>query len=37
VTVSEGAVVGARAIVTKDIPPFSVAVGNSAIIVKKFK
>lgn len=33
VTIGEGAVIGAGAVVTKDIPPYSIAVGNPAKIV----
>ena len=35
VTIGDGAVVGARAVVTKDIPPYSVLGGNPATIIKK--
>ena len=35
VTIGDGAVVGARAVVTKDIPPYSVVAGNPAAIKKK--
>jgi acetyltransferase-like isoleucine patch superfamily enzyme len=35
VTIGEGAVVGAGAVVTKDIPPWSVAVGNPARVIKQ--
>lgn len=35
VTIGEGAVIGAGAVVTKDIPPHSVAVGNPAKVIKK--
>ncbi len=34
VTIGDGAVIGARAVVTKDIPPYAIAVGNPATIVK---
>ncbi len=34
VTIGEGAVVGARSVVTKDIPPWTVVVGNPARVVK---
>jgi len=37
VTIGKGAVIGAGAIVTKNIPSFSVAVGNPAKVVKKIK
>jgi len=35
VTIGEGCTIGAGAIVTRDIPPYSVAVGNPARVVKK--
>ena len=34
VTIGEGAVIGAGAVVTKDIPPYSIAVGNPARVIK---
>ena len=34
VTVGEHSVVGAGSVVTKDVPPFSVAVGNPARVIK---
>ncbi len=37
VTIGEGAIIGAAAVVTKDIPPFSIAVGNPARILKQFE
>lgn len=37
VTLHEGAVVGAGAVVTKDIPPYCVAVGVPAKIIKNLK
>lgn len=35
VTIGKGSVVGAGAIVTKDIPTYSIAVGNPAKVIKK--
>ncbi|MBA4189044.1 MAG: putative colanic acid biosynthesis acetyltransferase [Planctomycetaceae bacterium] len=35
VTVGEGAVVGARACVTKDVEPWTVVAGNPAIMIKR--
>ena len=35
VTIGEGAVVGAGSVVTKDVEPWSVVVGNPAKFVKK--
>lgn len=37
VTVGESSVIGANAVVTKNIPSFSVAVGNPAHVVKKIR
>ena len=34
VSVGDGAVVGAMAVVTKDVPPYSLAVGNPARVIK---
>jgi serine acetyltransferase len=34
VTIGQGAVVGARSTVTRDIPPWTVAVGSPARVVK---
>jgi acetyltransferase-like isoleucine patch superfamily enzyme len=35
VTIGDGAIIAARAVVTRDVPPFCVAAGNPAKIVKK--
>ena len=35
VTIGEGAVVGAGAVVTKDVEPWSVVAGNPAKFIKK--
>lgn len=35
VNIGEGCVVGAGAVVTKDVPPFSVVAGNPAVIIKQ--
>lgn len=35
ITIGEGAVIGAGSVVTKDIPPYVVAVGNPAKVIKK--
>lgn len=37
VTVGEGSIIGANSVVTKDIPPFCVACGCPAKIIKKLK
>ncbi len=34
VTIGRGSVVGAAAVVTKDVPPYSVVAGNPAKVVK---
>lgn len=36
VTIGERSVIGANAVVTHDIPPYSVAVGNPARVIKTF-
>lgn len=37
VTIGDGAIIGAGSVVTKDVPPFSVVVGNPAKIIKIIK
>lgn len=37
ITIGEGAVVGAKSVVTKDVPPWTVVVGNPAKVVKYLK
>jgi acetyltransferase-like isoleucine patch superfamily enzyme len=34
VTIGEGSIVGAGAVVTRDIPPYSIAVGNPAKVIR---
>lgn len=36
VTIGEGAIIGAGSVVTKDIPPYSIAVGTPAKVIKTF-
>ena len=36
VTIGEGCVIGAMSVVTKDIPDYSVAVGNPAKVIKQY-
>ena len=36
VTIGEGAIIGAGSVVTKDIPPYTVAVGVPAKVIKSF-
>ena len=36
ITIGDGAVIGAYSIITKDIPPNSIAVGHSRIVRKRF-
>nr|WP_306798988.1 DapH/DapD/GlmU-related protein [Clostridium perfringens] len=37
VTIGEGSIVGANAVVTKDVQPYTVVAGNPARIVKSLK
>ena len=37
VTIGAGAIVGAGAVVAKDVPPYSVVVGNPARIIKELR
>lgn len=36
VSIGQGSIIGARSVVTKDIPPFSLAVGTPAKVIKRF-
>ncbi len=36
VTIGRGAVIGAMSVVTRDVPPYSIAVGNPARVVKRY-
>lgn len=36
ITIGDGAIIGAHSVVTKDVPPFALAVGNPAVI-KRFR
>ncbi|WP_207220007.1 DapH/DapD/GlmU-related protein [Emticicia agri] len=36
VTIGEGSIIGSNAVVSKDIPSYSIAVGNPAKVIKKF-
>jgi acetyltransferase-like isoleucine patch superfamily enzyme len=37
VTVGAGAIVGARSVVTADVPPYAIAVGNPARVIRSLK
>lgn len=36
VTIGEGSIIGTMSVVNKDIPPFTIAVGSPAKVIKKF-
>ena len=36
VRIGEGSVIGTMSVVTHDIPPFSIAVGSPARVIKRF-
>lgn len=36
VEIGNGAIIGANAVVTKNIPEYSIAVGNPAVVIKKY-
>lgn len=35
ITIGDGAIIGARAVVTKDVEPFTIVAGNPARIIRK--
>ncbi len=35
VRIGDGAVIGARAVVTKDVPPYAIVAGNPSVVVRK--
>ena len=35
ITIGKNAIVGAGAVVTKDVPPFAIVIGNPAKILKR--
>jgi acetyltransferase-like isoleucine patch superfamily enzyme len=37
VTIGEGAIVGAGSVVTKDVPPYTIAAGNPARVLRKIE
>ena len=37
VTIGDGAVIAANAVVTKDVPPYSIVAGNPAKVIKQTK
>lgn len=36
VTISEGAIIGANSLVTKDIPPYTLSIGTPAKVIKEY-
>ncbi|AGL88572.1 Transferase hexapeptide repeat containing protein [Limosilactobacillus fermentum F-6] len=36
-TIGQGAIVGTKSVVTKDIPPYTVAVGNPARVIRQLE
>ena len=36
ITIGEKSIIGANSVVTKDIPPFCIAAGNPASIIKRY-
>jgi acetyltransferase-like isoleucine patch superfamily enzyme len=37
VTIGDGSIIGARSVVTEDVPPYCIAVGNPARIVRRLE
>jgi acetyltransferase-like isoleucine patch superfamily enzyme len=37
VTIGDGSVVGARSVVTEDVPPFTVVAGNPARVIRQIE
>lgn len=37
VTIGEGSVIGAGSVVTRDVPPYSLAVGNPCRVIRQLK
>jgi acetyltransferase-like isoleucine patch superfamily enzyme len=37
VTIGKGSVIGANAVVTKDVPDYCMAAGNPAVVLKKLE